>query len=224
MSRFNKIAYMETLGTRLKARRKALKLTQKAVGDYVGITAVSVSLWESDHTEPRGKNLDKLCQLLQCKQDWLLYGVGEGETPPQEGLANVSPGPDPVEQVPLLGYTTAGAFKHVRELEKWEVEDWYPTIKRLNGQGFALRIEGDSMTSPYGRSYPDGSIAIFNAGNRNPSNGELVLAKINGSDEITFKKYVTDAGNTWLAPLNPNYPTLHVEFRVLAVFEHALVF
>lgn len=54
--------------------------------------------------------------------------------------------------------------------------------------------------------------------------GTLVLAKVAGADEITFKKYVRDAGREWLMPLNPNYPAIHEPFKVLAVFQHALVF
>lgn len=212
---------MKTISDRVAQRMATLNIRAARIVEHTGASKATVSKWVSGNGNPSSEYIMPLAEILRCTPEWLLTGMGVA---PDDGIANTAPGPDLVEQVPLLGYTTAGAFQHVRELEEWEIEKWYPTIKKLNGKGFALRVEGDSMTSPTGRSYPSGSIAIFNAGNKSPNNGDLVLAKLAGSDEITFKKYVCDAGQCWLAPLNPAFPPLHVDFRVLAVFEHALVF
>lgn len=138
--------------------------------------------------------------------------------------SNVSPAPNLSQQVPLLGKVSAGAFIHTRELEPHEVETWLMSPKDYKGLAFGLRVEGDSMTSAIGKSYPEGSIAVFNSGNKTPNNGQLVLAKVSGADEVTFKKYVYDAGNHYLMPLNPNYPRIDKQFKVLAVFEYAIVY
>jgi len=44
-------------GDKIKARRKALQLTQIEVADFIGISKASVSLWEANQTEANGKNL-----------------------------------------------------------------------------------------------------------------------------------------------------------------------
>ncbi|HHV8473329.1 transcriptional regulator, partial [Escherichia coli] len=40
----------------------------------------SISLWESDHTAPRGQNLHRLAEVLQCSPTWILFG-DEDKTP-----------------------------------------------------------------------------------------------------------------------------------------------
>lgn len=212
---------METISDRVVQRMTTLNIKAARIVEYTGASKATVSKWTSGGGNPSSEYIMPLSEILRCSPEWLLNGSG---TPPDMGKSNVIPGPDLISMVPLLGYSTAGEFKHVRELEPHEIEEWFPTIKRLDGCGFALRIQGDSMTSPYGRSYPDGSIAIFDSRNKSPENGDLVLAKVSGADEITFKKYVRDAGREWLMPLNPDYPPIYDEFRVLAVFQHALLF
>jgi SOS-response transcriptional repressor LexA len=39
-------------------------------------------------------------------------------------------------------------------------------------------------------------------------NGSLVVAKLDGTDEVTFKKLVIDAGQKYLKPLNQSYNPL----------------
>ena len=49
-------------------RRKALKLTQKQIGDEVGVTSRTVQSWELGEHPPQLTPLKawKLCQILQC--------------------------------------------------------------------------------------------------------------------------------------------------------------
>lgn len=211
-------AIVRRLGAVVKATREKKQMNQRELSKLSGYAPNNLSRFESGQQRPSDTILEKIAQALDTTIS-ALYIQAESDAG-----SNVSPAPDLVELVPLLGYTTAGAFRHVRELEPHEIEEWFPTVKRLNGHGFALRIEGDSMTATHGRSIPDGAIAVFNANNRNPENGDLVLAKISGADEITFKKYVTDAGKSWLMPLNTTYPPIHEKFKVLAVYVHAIIF
>jgi len=63
---------MNTIGQRIRARRKELGFTQKEVALEVGVSAVAVTQWEGDDTSPRGDNLFKLAEVLRCKPDYLL--------------------------------------------------------------------------------------------------------------------------------------------------------
>ncbi|EGB2526626.1 helix-turn-helix domain-containing protein [Salmonella enterica] len=63
-----------TIGQRILQRRKENKLTQRDLAEAAGVSYASISLWESDKTEPRGKNLHALAEALQCSPTWLLFG------------------------------------------------------------------------------------------------------------------------------------------------------
>ncbi len=209
------------LGERVRKRREELGLSQKQLAEKAGVSYSTINKLEKRDSKS-SQNPDDLAHALGVRLNWLT----KGEEPMLEtqSLTNVSPAPDLYQKVPLLGKVSAGNFINARELEPHEIEMWLMSPKDYKGLAFGLKIEGDSMTSPVGKSYPDGAIAVFNSGNKTPNNGDLVLAKINGSDEITFKKYVYDAGNHYLMPLNPNFPRIDDPFRVLAVFEYAIIY
>ena len=63
-----------TLGKRIAAARKKAKLTQKQVGDALGLTAQAVSDWERDQTRPEIENLRQLVHILKTTAHWLLEG------------------------------------------------------------------------------------------------------------------------------------------------------
>lgn len=65
---------IETSGQRILRRRKELKLNQRQLGKAAGVSYATISLWESDKTEPSGKNLHSLCRALQCSPTWILFG------------------------------------------------------------------------------------------------------------------------------------------------------
>lgn len=59
---------MSSKVSRFVNRRKALKLTQKQVGDAVGVTSRTVQSWELGEHPPQLTPLKawKLCVVLQC--------------------------------------------------------------------------------------------------------------------------------------------------------------
>ena len=63
-----------TIGERIRARRKELKLTQKSLAKALKLSDVSISQWERDDSEPTGKNLFALTTVLKCSPTWILYG------------------------------------------------------------------------------------------------------------------------------------------------------
>lgn len=71
------------------------------------------------------------------------------------------------------------------------------------------------MSAPHGKSYPEGCIIIVEPERRSPVNGERVVAKLEGSDEVTFKVYKEEDGRRWLQPLNPHHESIREPFRVL---------
>lgn len=124
--------------------------------------------------------------------------------------SNVSPGPRIQGRVPLISWVQAGEFcESVDLFEPGDAEDWIPCPAKHSDRTYALRVNGDSMTSPYPgqKSYPEGTI-IFVDPDKALINGCRVIAKLNG--EVTFKTYAEDMGHIYLRPINPTYSPMDV--------------
>ncbi len=63
---------MSTLGQRIKAARKAKRLTQADIAKYFDIKPGSVSLWESDDTRPDVTKLEPLARILGVSVELLI--------------------------------------------------------------------------------------------------------------------------------------------------------
>lgn len=133
-----------------------------------------------------------------------------------EEFNNTEPAPSIREGVPLISWIKAGSWSEASDpLQPGEAEAWVPTLKPTSARAYALRVRGDSMTSGHGRSYPEGCIIIVEPERRSPVNGERIVAKLDGSDDVTFKVYKEEDGRRWLQPLNPNHEPIRQPFKVL---------
>jgi SOS-response transcriptional repressor LexA len=129
--------------------------------------------------------------------------------------ANIQPGPDVRGYVPIINWVQAGSWVDVEDPDVAE-SDWLPCPSSHGPHSYALRVEGDSMTSSYGKSYPDGCIIFVDPDQRGGvASGERVIAKLNGDNKVTFKVFVQDAGRRFLKPLNPQYPMIEEPFCIL---------
>jgi transcriptional regulator with XRE-family HTH domain len=63
---------MATLGSRLKKARERVGLTEKQVGEHLGVTETAVSQWELDKRRPNPDTLAKLTVLYNTTSDYLL--------------------------------------------------------------------------------------------------------------------------------------------------------
>lgn len=215
-------SYMsESMGNKLKRLRKAANMTQQEVADAICISRVAVSKWESGQTKDlKHENLRGIAKLFRISLEELLSGTAASAGSIQEpskvtclpGWSNVRPGPDVVGLIPLISWVQAGAFcAAVNVLEPGDAERWIPTLKQYGPHAYALRVQGDSMLSPYpgARSYPPGFI-IFVDPDRAITNGCRVIAKLPETEEATFKVYSEDSGKRYLKPLNPQYPIIEM--------------
>lgn len=68
---------MDTIGKRIRARRKSLGLTQVDLSLRVGIKQPTLSQIESDQTkEMEASTLAGLCRELMLTPDYLIFGAG----------------------------------------------------------------------------------------------------------------------------------------------------
>lgn len=130
--------------------------------------------------------------------------------------SNVEPAPEVRGGVPLISWIQAGEWNEASDpFHPGEAEAWIPSIKPHSDRAFALRVRGDSMTTSHGKTYPEGCIIIVEPERRSPVNGERIVAKLEGSNEVTFKVYKEEDGRRWLQPLNPNHEPIREPFKVL---------
>lgn len=210
----------QTLGDRIKSRRKELKLTQKDLATVLkGVSHVAVSQWESSTTKPNSENILDLSTVLQCDISWLLRGNGE---------SNVLPASLGMTKVPLISYIQAGQWTGIEDFrETCGDYEYILTDLEVSEDAFALEIKGDSMEP----DFIEGDIVIIDPSEL-PHAGEFVAA-INGDYEATFKKYrplgeVDRFGceHFELIALNPDYPklsTLKQEIHIIGTMvEHSI--
>lgn len=70
------LSYMkQTIGERIRARRKELKLRQEDVAKAIDVNRVAISQWERDETQPNGANLFRLEKALQTYASWIIDGI-----------------------------------------------------------------------------------------------------------------------------------------------------
>lgn len=79
-----KEVYAETSSDRLRIMRKKLGLTQKALAARLGVTDVSISLWEKDASNIQPAKKQALCNLLGVSLEWFENGIGEVYSQPGE--------------------------------------------------------------------------------------------------------------------------------------------
>tara|TARA_R100001377_G_scaffold78264_1_gene55901 strand:+ start:88 stop:723 length:636 start_codon:yes stop_codon:yes gene_type:complete len=190
---------MTTSGQRIKSRRIEKNLTQRALGDKVGVSATSITYWENAEVEPKNKHLSSLARALDCAPDYILHGATFG------GEVSIAP---IHSRIPLIRWNEVysfyqGEFMKLNE----EVVDWLYCPVQCGENTFATTVNGDSMTSPYpnNKSYPAG-IIIFIDPDADIVTGCRVMAKIEESTEATFKEYIVEGGKKFLKPINPQYP------------------
>ncbi|MEL7453352.1 MAG: XRE family transcriptional regulator [Pseudomonadota bacterium] len=120
-------------------------------------------------------------------------------------------------KVPVISWVTAGSWAEAdMPIQPEEAQEWmHCPAPKYSENTYALVVRGDSMTAPFGRSYPNGCIIFVDPEIRGVSNGDRVIAKIVGQPEVTFKQFVEEDGRRFLKPLNPAYPVITDEFRVI---------
>ena len=199
---------MNTIGNRIRSRRKELAITQKALGKIVDVSHVTISQWESDVTRPKGENLHSLSKALQKSSSWLLYGKEENGDQISNDIVFVNQ--PAFKKIPLISWVKAGIWASIENQDSTEAEEWRDTTAKVSSGAFALRVVGDSMINPYGfPSIPEGSIVIVDPDTQ-PENGKIVVARLNDTNEATLKKLVIDGPNRYLKALNPDYKPIQI--------------
>ncbi|WP_421853256.1 LexA family protein [Marinomonas sp.] len=198
-----------TIAERVKQKRTDLKLTQAELAKRVGISQQSLQKIEDGRTQNPRKLLN-LAKALHCDAEWLLLGTASEV---RENISNYSNDNSPSQSLetnlrPIITIPQAAQWPNITELDKGKF-DWLETPNSTSKSAFWLNVVGDCMMSPSGISVPEGYLILVEP-SLTAKSGDLIIAKITDSKEVTFKKLVIDTGRTYLTPLNPNYRPIEV--------------
>jgi len=138
----------------------------------------------------------------------------------KEEPSNVSTASFQGGMIPEISFVQAGQWGEAADpFQPGDAERWHLRVE--GGENtFVLRVDGDSMTAPMGfsPSFPDGIRIHVDPDQRNPENGEFVVAKRLGTDDVTFKQFkIGEGGRPYLSPLNPEHKPIYDEFRVIGI-------
>ncbi|WP_456295253.1 helix-turn-helix domain-containing protein [Vibrio sp. AK197] len=195
----------------VKARLKELGITQEKLAEMVDVTPGGMGHWLNKRREPTLEQIAKILNALSL--DKLILNSDGTLEYPQELISNVTPSniqPNYQQNFPVLSSVQAGAWTEaVEPYRPEEIEEWFQTTERTSGRCFWLRVQGDSMTSSSGVSFPQDTLVLVDT-EKEAQNGSLIVAKLTEVNEATFKKLVIDAGQKFLKPLNSSYPSLPI--------------
>lgn len=144
--------------------------------------------------------------------------AGADQAMPTTDSSNVAPAQPQMTLLPLISWVRAGDWDVANDyLQPGDAEGWYYCPRPTSQSSYVLKVRGDSMTAPSGakRSYPEGSLIFVDPEKRAPVNGDRIIAKLEGSDEVTFKVYKNEDGRQWLMPLNPQHEPIRDSFKVI---------
>lgn len=138
-------------------------------------------------------------------------GVPEGtlsrpkQLPPDAANVEIAFQPDRYRRYPVISEVQAGGWTDICDhFHPGDAEEWQGSVRDAGTNGFWLRVKNDSMTSPSGKSFPEGMLILVHPG-LEVMPGNLVVAKLEDSEKATFKQYVEDASGKYLKALNPAY-------------------
>jgi SOS-response transcriptional repressor LexA len=149
----------------------------------------------------------KLAKFLDVSLQWLV----EGESPMRPQNGNF----DPKRYAPIVNRVTAGNWNDViTPQDVPEDAKFLELSAKPAGFALALEIDGESMLP----EFQPKDIIVIDTG-LDPLPGDFVVAVLEGESKSTFKKFrprgADEAGDPIieLAPLNADYPTLHISSR-----------
>lgn len=70
------------VGTNIKYFRRLNSLSQKELGEKVGVSNKTICSWEINRTEPDMEHFDLLCKALGCSRNQLITGSTTNDIPP----------------------------------------------------------------------------------------------------------------------------------------------
>lgn len=204
----NNLAMKKSWRDLAKARMKDISMTQERLAEAMGKTQGAIGHWLNGRRDPSIEEIAAMMKIIGLKE-LILNSDGTVNDADSSNVTNPKPHIN-ARKFPLISWVSAGQWcEAVEPYSLNEIDKWPETTSNADDRSFWLEVRGDSMTSPTGLSIPEGMIILVDP-SIEPSSGRLVVAKLDTDNEATFKRYVVDAGNKYLKPLNPSYSMIPI--------------
>ncbi|WP_370856660.1 LexA family protein [Megasphaera sp.] len=171
---------MNSFGAKLKSCRKDMSLSQRELGQKIGVAESTISLYESNKRFPDAETLQKISSLFNVSLDYLL-----GNVPRKKPVTSAGRG----VRIPVLGRVVAGVpIEAVEEI--LDYEEITPEMA-ATGDYFALQVKGASMEP----TLRDGDVVIVKKQSTVDS-GDIAIVLVNGNDATVKEIKESPAGIT----------------------------
>jgi len=163
----------------IKRLRERAGLSQRALGECLGVGQSTVAMWESGKNNPEYETLLRMAET---------FGVGVAELAGDENSGF---------RIPVLGRVQAGIPRIAVE-DVIGYEEISPELYD-SGEFFALRIRGSSMEP----RLLEGDTVIVRRQN-SVENGDIAIVLV-GDEEATCKKFYRYSDGISLVSINPQF-------------------
>ena len=175
------------------------------------VTQQTISNWKARGISSLGAL--RASEIIGCRAAWLESGQGpmadQRAFEPTERFDNLL---KEFSIVPLISLDQALGFCcRAQDQAPLKASEWIPSVGVFGPRTYAIRIEGESMTSitPGLKGFDPGTI-IFIDPDKSFRNDSKVIAKVS-AEEVTFRVLSYDAKRMYLRPINPQFPTIELK-------------
>lgn len=192
------------------SKKKELGLSQEILAEKLGVSQSAVAQMFAGKNALNMKRAFELATILGVPVEQFSPSLANEAKELTRSNVSFAGSYQPGRKYPVLSSVQAGAWcEAVEAYSIKDIDQWLESDAHIQGEGFWLKVDGDSMTAPIGISIPEGTYVLFDTG-REALNGSLVIAKLEDSNEATFKKLIIDGGQKYLKGLNPAWPLMPV--------------
>lgn len=200
------------IGDRISREMSSKGWSEGELSRRSGVTQPTIHrIITGESKSPKRDNVERIAKALRVPAEWLWVG-GVRPDLANEPLSNVELALQPTRSFsyPEISWVQAGSAMEAVELSNVAACPRHTSDVWAGDNGFWLRVVGASMTSSSGDSFPEGFLILV-APDIEPRHGQYVVARMIDTNEATFKQLVRDAGELYLKPLNPSYPTKPID-------------
>lgn len=183
-----------TVADNIRKIRSIFNVTQRELAEIAGVSENAVSKWENDYAEPRMGAVERIAACYGLSKYNIIEDGGmdlidpithKPKPFPIQGAIRVVP--EDMVEVPVLARVHAGKFTDPDDLsEKLDQVTIPRFLVDSDPDTYALESEGDCMNL----MYPEGCTIVVSP-NKEPINGSVVVAKIDGNDAIMREMFRT---------------------------------
>lgn len=195
------------IGKIIRKARLDAGLTMKEVEAKTGIISSNQSKIElGENNSPGFITISKLADYYGLSLDGIALAMKNQASSPMIAAKSRK-----TTYLPIISWVQAGSWRESLAI----LDSDGPVVAspvRCTNDAYILEVHGDSMTATHGAmdSFPEGSLIVVEP-NMEARHKSYVIARITGSNEVTFKQLMFDGPRKYLKPINPQYPIIQID-------------